>query len=421
MTFFSIVLKNLSERKVSLLLTLLSVALGVGLISSTIEISKQVEERFNQTSSGYELILGAKGSPLQIVLNTVYHLGNPTGNIPYSAYERYKRNPFVAYAIPMGLGDSYRGYRIICTSPDFFSKLKIKGDFALEFASGRVFESNEVYKVVVGSEVIAKTGLKIGDKFLATHGLQESLEEMGNVHDQHFFEVIGTLQTTNTPIDKGIYAALPTVWMLHEKESVDQQDSTEQASDEHHHEIPNEGDITAVILKAKAPIFALQLYSLINREPYAQAAFVVNEIKDLINIVGNVSDAFLFLTIVVILVAIFSVMISIYNSINERRREIAILRSLGATRSFIFGLVTMESVMVCFFGAFLGIVLCKLGLILSSQLISVKFGTVVQVGILTINELKILLVVTLAGGIAGIIPAFRAYRTDVSLNLTPIS
>ncbi|MFQ3599136.1 MAG: ABC transporter permease [Chloroherpetonaceae bacterium] len=479
MSVFSLVLSNIAQRKISVFLTALSVALGVALIAATLDIKRQVEEKFSQTSVGYELILGAKGSPLQLVLNTVYHLGNPTGNLPYSTYEMYRRSPFVSYAIPMGLGDNYRGFRIVCTTTDFFTKFNYAKDKRYELTEGRLFNDDELYAAVLGKDVAEKTGLKLGDKFVATHGLQESGGDIGKQHEHDQFTVVGILKKSGTPADKAIYASLPTVWAIHEEETHhDDNDATRKevveriygkpekdtiqlqlSAKDHHHEththsdgtphtdgdkhadhdhaherehhhdarpIPTEGDVTAILVKAKAPIFSLQLYDKINREPHAQAAFAVNEIKNLFDIVGNIDWAFLFITALVIVVALIGVMVALYNSLAERRREIAILRSLGAHRSKIFSIIALEAALVSFFGALFGVVLSKVlalvlkGFVLEKTGIEISVSLWSVVGVVPV-ELGLLVVVTLIGALAGLLPAVEAYRTDVAKNLSPVN
>lgn len=484
MSIFSLVLSNIAQRKISVFLTALSVALGVALIAATLDIKRQVEEKFSQTSVGYELILGAKGSPLQLVLNTVYQLGNPTGNLPYSTYELYRKSPLVSYAIPMGLGDNYRGFRIVCTTTEFFTKFNYAKDKNYELAEGSLFNDDELYAAVIGKDVAEKTGLKLGDKFVATHGLQESSGDVGKAHEHDNFTVVGILKKSGTPADKAIYASLPTVWAIHEEESHDDEDSSRKEAveriygkpeqdtiqlqlsaynhdhekhshehkhseksekstalhsdgtphtddDDHHHAhdhkthtVPTEGDVTAILLKAKAPIFSLQLYDKINREPYAQAAFAVNEIKNLFDIVGNIDWAFFFITALVIVVALIGVMVALYNSLAERRREIAILRSLGAHRLRIFSIIALEAAMTSFFGALFGIVLSKLLALVLKGFVLEKTGIEISVSLWSVVggvpvEVGLLVVVTLIGALAGILPAVEAYRTDVAKNLSP--
>jgi putative ABC transport system permease protein len=508
MNTFTLVLRNISQRALSVVLTGISVALGVALISATVEIRRQVEENFNQASVGYEMIVGAKGSALQLVLNTVYQLGDPVGNIPYATYLRYRNHPMVSYAIPYGLGDNYKGFRIIGTTEEIFTKFNYKPNQTFELAEGRAFKDGELYAAVLGSEVARVLGLKIGDKFVATHGLQDVSEDVAMKHEHDPMTVMGILKPTYTASDKAIYISLPTVWAIHEEEREHEQPEVkndEQAQirkdaqteaklvhqdpktevqhhdealpkggkkatgegrahhsdevalikhdeaahketnlhketaeakhsdgtphhegddhpDHHEHEkVPTEGDITAIIIKTKAPIFALQLYKIINSEPLAQAAIPTREIKSLFDIVGNINWAFLFITLLVIVVALIGVMVAIYNSLNERRRDIAIMRALGAHRTRIFGMITLEAMLISLLGAVGGVVLSKILLLLLKGMVLERTGVELSVPIFNSGEMALILIIGAVGALVGIIPAINAYRTDVAKNLSPIS
>jgi putative ABC transport system permease protein len=508
MNTFTLVLRNISQRALSVVLTGISVALGVALISATVEIRRQVEENFNQASVGYEMIVGAKGSALQLVLNTVYQLGDPVGNIPYATYLRYRNHPMVSYAIPYGLGDNYKGFRIIGTTEEIFTKFNYKPNQTFELAEGRAFKDGELYAAVLGSEVARVLGLKIGDKFVATHGLQDVSEDVAMKHEHDPMTVMGILKPTYTASDKAIYISLPTVWAIHEEEREHEQPEVkndEQAQirkdaqteaklvhqdpktevqhhdealpkggkkatgegrahhsdevalikhdeaahketnlhketaeakhsdgaahhegddhpDHHKHEkVPTEGDVTAIIIKTKAPIFALQLYKIINSEPLAQAAIPTREIKSLFDIVGNINWAFLFITLLVIVVALIGVMVAIYNSLNERRRDIAIMRALGAHRTRIFGMITLEAMLISLLGAVGGVVLSKILLLLLKGMVLERTGVELSVPIFNSGEMALILIIGAVGALVGIIPAINAYRTDVAKNLSPIS
>ncbi len=481
MSIFSLVIKNILQRKVSIALTGFSVALGVALIAATLETRRQVEENFNQSSFGYELILGAKGSALQLVLNTVYQLGDPVGNIPYSTYQKYKQHPAVEYMIPYGLGDNYKGFKIIGTSEDLFTKFAYKPEKHLEFAVGTAFKGDSAYQAVLGAEVARATGLTVGGKFIATHGLQESFGDVGQQHDHDPMTVVGILKPTYTRIDKAIYCSLPTVWAIHdinketaqerdaknheeaairkdesqavsrvsaasavekkhdhdEKKSSsakadahshDHDDHDHEAHDhgsEHEHNIPKEGDVTSAIVKMKGGKFgkmlALSFYKEVNSEPLAQVAATTEEVKKFLDIVGNINWAFLFVTALVIVVALVGVAVAIYNSLSERRREIAIMRSLGAHRSKIFSIITLEAAIIAFFGAIFGIVLSKILLFGLKNVLLERTGVELSVEIFNSVEMSLILLVAAVGAAAGILPAFSAYRTDVAKNLSPTS
>ncbi|NTV46441.1 MAG: FtsX-like permease family protein [Chlorobiales bacterium] len=445
MNIFTLVYKNILARRLSIFLTTSSVALGVALIAATIAIKNEVETNFRQSSVGYEMIVGAKGSPMQLVLSTVYMLGNPVGNIRYEVYEVLKKDRRVALALPYAFGDNYAGHRIVGTTDDVFTKFQYVPGKSYEIKEGRTFKDSSLSEAVIGSEVAKRTGLKIGDKFTATHGLQESSAEVENQHETTPFTVVGIMKSTGATADKIIYTTVNSVWEIHnhhgeeDHEAHHEEHSTAEVShsyDEHdsHAEEPvhtEVADITAVIVKVRSPLFALQFYKQINDGTLAQAAIPVNEIKSLFDIVGNVDWAFLLITMLVIVVALIGMLVAIYNSLNERRREIAIMRSLGAHRRKIFGIITLEAAIISFFGTLTGILLSKLLLLVVKGYIAQTTG--VEIGVKVLNfipvkeelsvpvEVILITIVPLIGALAGALPAISAYRTDVARNLNPVS
>ncbi len=457
MSIFTLVIKNILQRKFSVLLTIISVSLGVALIGSTLAIKEEVEKNFNQSNVGYEMIVGAKGSPMQLVLNTVFMLGNPVGNIRYEVYEKLKHDRRIALALPYALGDNYHGFNIVGTTDDLFTKFNYKVGKSFSFASGTAFEAHSKFQAVLGFDAAKSTGLKIGDEFIATHGLQESAEGIAHQHEETPFTVVGILNRTGTASDKIIYTTVESVWAVHEHELHDEHHEHEQSEelsqinepeihqapeshhkehDHHHHEgISTEDhritDLTAVLIKVRSPLFALHLYKQINDWPLAQAAIPVNEIKSLFEIISNIDWAFFLITILVIVVALIGMMVSIYNSLYERRREISIMRALGAHRSKIFSIIILEAFTISFFGALFGLFFSKLlslilkGYILETTGVEISVKLLTMISFYEITELPVELLimssVSFIGALVAIIPAIVAYKTDVSKNLSPIS
>jgi putative ABC transport system permease protein len=435
MNILTLVSKNIQQRRLSILLTTISVALGVALIAATIAIKSEVETNFRQSGVGYEMIIGAKGSPMQLVLSTVYMLGNPVGNIRYEVYEDLKKDWRIALALPYAFGDNYAGHKIVGTTDEVFTKFQYSPGKSYEIAEGRPFNNDSKFEAVIGSEVAKRTGLKIGSTFIATHGLQESSGDVGEQHDRMPFTIVGIMKPTGITADKIIYTTLRSVWEVHDhhEDEADQEHESEQP-DRSHAEEPvhaEVSDITGVIVKVRSPLFALQFYKRINDGTLAQAAIPVNEIKSLFDIVGNVDWAFLLITALVIVVALIGMLVAIYNSLNERRREIAIMRSLGAHRRKIFGIITLEAAFISFFGTLAGLLLSKVLLLLVKGYITQTTG--VEIGVKVLNfvsikegisvpvELILIMIVPLIGAFAGLVPAISAYRTDVARNLNPVS
>ena len=462
MSIFTLVIKNILQRKFSVLLTVISVSLGVALIGSTLAIKEEVEKNFNQSNVGYEMIVGAKGSSMQLVLNTVFMLGNPVGNIRYEVYEKLKHDRRIALALPYALGDNYDGFNIVGTTDDLFTKFNYKVGKSFSFASGHAFEAHSKFQAVLGFDAAKSTGLKIGDEFIATHGLQETAEGMGHQHEETPFTVVGILNRTGTASDKIIYTTVESVWAVHEHElhhehepealiadhdahmhtneheraNETQKNEHVHEHDHHHHEgISTEDhhitDLTAVLIKVRSPLFALHLYKQINDWPLAQAAIPVNEIKSLFEIISNIDWAFFLITVLVIVVALIGMMVSIYNSLYERRREISIMRALGAHRSKIFGIIILEAFTISFFGALFGLFFSKLlslvlkGYILETTGVEISVKLLTMISFYEITELPVELLimssVSFIGALVAIIPAIVAYKTDVSKNLSPIS
>lgn len=480
MSIFSLVIKNILQRKFSVFLTIISVSLGVALIASTLAIKNEVERNFNQSNVGYEMIVGAKGSSMQLVLNTVFMLGNPVGNISYDVYENLKHDRRIGLALPYALGDNYHGFKIVGSTQELFTKFNYKVGKSFSLAEGKPFQPNSKFEAVLGFETAKSTGLKIGDQFIATHGLHDSPEGVGHQHEDTPFKVVGILNRTGTTADKIIYTTVESVWAVHEHEMhhehehehehenhtgkphpkaaitevktnahdnhvhtedhshISENRNTQSSENTHEHKEhggihPEEHtitDLTAVLVKVRSPLFALQLYKQINDSPMAQAAIPVNEIKSLFDIISNIDWAFLLITVLVIVVALIGMMVAIYNSLYERRREISIMRALGAHRTKIFGIITLEALTISFLGSFLGLIFSKmLSLLLKGYIlettgvdISVQFITMASLNGITLPvELVIIFGVPLIGSIVSAIPAFDAYKTDVSKNLSPIS
>ncbi len=496
MSIFSLVIKNILQRKFSVFLTVISVSLGVALIASTLAIKHEVEKNFNQSNVGYEMIVGAKGSAMQLVLNTVFMLGDPVGNISFDVYDSLRNDRRVALALPYALGDNYRGFKIVGSTDELFSDFQYKVGQTFSFREGSSFEPHSNFQAVLGHETAKSTGLKIDDQFVATHGLQESGEGVGHKHEDTPFKVVGILNPTGTTSDKVIFTTVESVWAVHEHEMghaghddhIDGQDHhheehashedhtehthkedththhhdeehEEHAKHDHHQEHHHAGeehaadegaehhasehhaskihtehhtitDLTAILVKVRSPLFALQLYKQINDAPIAQAAIPAREINNLFQIIGNIDWAFLLITFLVIVVALIGMMVAIYNSLYERRREISIMRALGAHRSKIFGIITLEAFTISFLGAFLGLLLSKaLSMGLKSYIlqttgveISINLITMMNIaGIALPIELLLLVGVSVIGALVAMLPAFDAYKTDVSRNLSPIS
>ncbi|HRE40349.1 MAG TPA: ABC transporter permease [Ignavibacteria bacterium] len=450
MSIFKIVIKNIFERKLSSFLTIVSTMLGVGLIISILIIREETKKAFDQSATGYELIIGPKGSPLQLTLNTVFHIGLPVNNMPYKTYELLKADRRIKTAIPYVLGDNYKNHRIIGTTSDLLNEFEFIKGKKYTFKEGKTFENK--YDAVLGSDVAEKTGLKTGDKFTGSHGVESY--EFAEEHNEHDFIVTGILEKTYTPNDNVIFTSLESVWDIHyhipesdskdtlttnNKETHIHNHSNEHNHNHDHNHIHNESDkdtsvvktlnkipeerktISVVLVSLKSPVFFDLLRRQINDDKFdgiiAQAVIPLMEIKQLFDIIGNINSILLLISYLVIIVAVISILVSIYNTINERRNEIAIMRSLGAGRKDIFSMIILEGFFITGIGSISGFIIGHLAVYLMSSYISEQTGVYITGLMFGIFELYLVLGTIILGITVSILPAIKAYRTDVATNL----
>ena len=439
MTLLRIVRKNMRQRALATCLTALSVGLGVALCVAILLIRQQMQKRFEQSTLGYEMVVGAKGSPLQLVLNTVFHLDISPGNIPWALFEKLRDDKRVKLAAPFAVGDNYKGFRIVGTTDAFFREFEFEPGRRLVFAEGDCFRFSEdalmhafeeaaeraksesqaeahdheheaVFEAVLGAEVAKETGLRIGNTFIASHGLQESPEE--KLHAEEAWKVVGILAPTHTANDRAIFINLDSFYHIegHEVRETGKPDEGETGQP---------GMISSIVLKLRTPIHALALAREISDSENATAAFPAQEIRGLFQIVGNIDRVLLAQAILIVIVAGVAIAVSIYNSMSERRREIAILRALGAKRQTVFAIVVLEAVAICLIGAVAGIVGGH-GIIAAANVALEKAsGFAIAVFDFQSVELMVLAGCVILGAACGFGPAARAYRTDVAENLAP--
>jgi putative ABC transport system permease protein len=448
MNLFKIIRKNMRQRALATTLTSVSVALAVALTVAIVHIKRGLEERFQQSTLGYEMVVGAKGSPLQLVLNTVFNLDISPGNIPWSVVEKLRDDKRVAVAVPFAVGDNYHGCRIIGTTDAFrdafgyslaggrwfnFSEPALRDAFAEANARARARLAEErgeppvkpaahqhaVAEAVVGAAAAQETGLRIGQTFIAAHGLEVSPN--AEEHADNPWRIVGILAPTHTAVDRGIYINLDSFYHIegHEVRNTGKAAAAGPKTGEAKDNDPDPGQVSAVALKLRSPLHALPLYREINDGEVAMAAFPAVEVRKLFAIVGNIDRILLAQAILIGLVAGVAIAVSIYNSMSERRREIAILRALGARRGTIFAIIVLEAVAICALGAAAG-VLGGHGIVwvANAALQRVSGFTVSP---LTVESVELIVVAggVLLGALAGLGPAAQAYRTEVAQNLAP--
>ena len=411
MNTFRIVYKNIKQRSLSSMLTILSVLLGVGLVTAILILKNEIEDVFNQAATGYEIIVGPKGSSLQLTLSTVYQVGLPIQNMPLKVYDLLKNDKRVRLAIPYVFGDNYKNFRITGTVSELFSEFEYKKGIRYKLDEGSFFSND--FEAVIGKEVADKTGLKTGDTFSGSHGIESY--EGASEHSEKKFKVTGILSRTFTPSDRIIFVSMNSVWELHNHENENN------GSEDHHIISDSMKTISAVLLKLKSPVFFDLLRRQINENKYeginAQAVLPLFEIKQLFDIIGNINSVILVIAYLVIFTAAVSILVSIYNSMNERMREIAIMRSLGARRFLIMKIIIFEGMFLSAAGALLGCIAGHAAVFFLQEKISGLSGIKISGFVFSMFEVYLITGTVILGIIVSIIPAVKAYRTDVSKNL----
>jgi len=377
------------------------------MVSFIVVISEQLNDRFNRDIRGIDMVVGAKGSPLQLILSAVYQIDNPTGNIPLSEVTRIQHHPLVKWAIPLAYGDSYSGFRIVGTDTLYLSQFKA------EIAYGSRWEND--MEVVLGSSVAQQLNIGIGEHFHGTHGLQKE----GSVHEEMEYQVVGILKQTGSVADRLILTSVSSVWHIHnheEEEETDEEHEHLHSEEDHHHKVETEfpKEITALLIKFKSPMGMMQLPRFINQKTSMQAALPAIEINRLYSLMGIGFSTMQAIGFVIMCIAAISVFISLLNSLKERRYELALMRSLGASPVKLFGLIIQESLLLCFAGYFVGIVLGRVGMFIISVLAEDQFHFEVSVQSIAPVEAWLLPITLIIGLVASIIPAIQAYRTDIS-------
>jgi putative ABC transport system permease protein len=465
-----LILKQMRQRLLSTFLTCLSITLGVALAVSIMIMRHEGQSVFAQTDYGFNLLVGPKASPLQLVLNTIYHMDVSPGNIPYSLYEDMvtgrplsadgKKNPFrglIRWAIPYAVGDSYKGRRIVGTTPQLFGVDDVGNAIPAEkipefrrgehytFAQGRPFAGNK-FEAVIGAEVARNTGLKVGDVFHATHGFPGP-NDIPDVHPESW-TIVGVLNETHTANDRVLFIPLTTFYAIFEHESgleainqikgtaVAPQTPAPPPPSTAESEPSNEGyitnpdgtitpklpksdwEISAILVEARSGATLMQLQFLLRNLPDAvgvNPAAVMQEFFE--RFMSGPYQLLLIIAVLVTVVAAISILVSIYNSVTARYREIAIMRALGATRARILAIVCLEAVLVGLIGGVLGLVVGHALAAGGSVYLQALMGTGIAWWHLGWPELLYLGIVVVVAFLAGLVPAMKAYRTPVAENL----
>jgi len=398
-----LVLKSLRQHALSTGVTVLGVALAGGLVLSVWVLRDQAEQAFAGMTGGADAVLGARGSKLQLVLNAVFHLDESPGNIPWADVEEIRRHPSVDVAVPMAGGDNYRGYRVVGTTPELFERLEYAPGRKLAVrAPGRQFDPT-AREAVVGSFVARRLGLKRGDEIHPYHGL---VFDEDHQHDEDYV-VVGVLEPSNTPADRVIWIPLEGI----------------QRMSRHDPRAANEVSAVLVRFKAGSPLIGRQLETQYNREG-SRLTFawpIARIVAQLFERLAWFDRVLGLVAYVVAVLAAAAILASIYNSMNERKRELAILRALGARRRTLFGAVVLEAAAIAALGMIAGFAVHGGISALATAVLREQTGVVLEVWTWHPVLVTAPLGMILLGALVGLVPAWKAYRTDVAENLAPHS
>ncbi len=397
--------KYLVAKPLNTGLNILLLALGLAIITVLILVQDQFENKMTRDAEGIDLVVGAKGSPLQLILSSIYHIDFPTGNIELEDAVSVSKNRLIKNVIPLGMGDNYQGYRIVGTNHDYLDLYNVG------FQEGVAWE--KPFEVVLGNDVAKKLGLKAGDEFVGSHGIGSSSHE----HDEHPYFVTGVLALQDNVVDKLILTSIESVWYTHDEEH-DHQKIEAPVSTSGFPETDEDRQVTSLLIQYRNPIAAVQLPRLINSRSALQAASPSFEISRLFELLGVGVKLIQGLAIVIIVIAGLGIFIALFNSLKERKYDLAVMRTLGASRGQLFFHIVLEGIILTFLGALVGIAIGHLFLtVLVMQNEQGAIGGLTAAVFLK-EELWIVVYAIAVGIVASLIPAWTAYQTDIAKQLT---
>lgn len=449
--------RSMLARRTTAILTMIAVALSVALFAGVEKTRRAAADGFYGAVSGVDLIVGGRTGPVNLLLFSIFRIGDATSPVSYEAYERVAARPEVEWAVPISMGDSHRGYRVVGTTPSYFEHIQFGAEQHLAFAEGEGFDPHRL-ETVLGASVARDLGYQLGDKLVLAHGLGK-----GDImtHDAYKFAVVGILKPTGTPIDQALYVSLEGIERMHappghaedhDADEAHDHDHAEDAvhdhalEDDHHDHAHAEepaqahdahedadaheeheghvhlepGQVTAVLVGVKAPALALRLTYLVNMDKSEPLLAIrpAETLHALWQIVGVAERALTAVSIFVLAVGLATILIAILTSLNERRREMAILRAAGARPHHIFFLIILEAVLLAAIGAFLGLVVIHVGLFFLAPLIQDRFGLALTVLSPRWTDMALLIGTPLAAGIMALWPASRALKNALADGLS---
>lgn len=403
MTFLGLSFAYLKDRGFNTLLNIALLALAVATLVILLLFARQLETRFDRDAQGIDLVVGAKGSPLQLILSSIYQADLPTGNIPLDSIETLRAERTVAKVIPLAQGDNFRGFRIVGTEASY------PEHYGATLAAGRLWEKPS--EVVIGADVAKRLGMALGQRFIGSHGLSDDDKASG--HEQAPFIVTGILAPSSSVIDRLILTSIESVWDVHGIAHDEDEHEDEEA---HLNEMQPE--VTALLVAYASPLAAVQLPGFINRQTNMQAAVPAVEITRLLGLVGLGLDAVRALAVLLMLTAGLSIFVALYTALRQREADMAMLRVIGASSTSIFAQMIFEGVALAAAGALLGLALGHAVIAVAA----VNFRQLAELGLdatrFEPGELWIVGGALAIGFVAALLPALRVFRADIADTLT---
>jgi len=414
MTILHLAWESIMNRKFTTILTILSIAVSTSLLLGVEKTRKSARASFINTISGTDLVVGARTGGVQLLLYSVFHIGDATANVTWKTVMDIKNRREVKWIVPIALGDSHRGYRVVGTSREYFEKFKYRRNIALRFTEGRKF--SDLFDTVLGADVASSLNYKIGDKIVLAHGTGPI--SMGQDHGDTPFKVSGILEYTGTPVDRAVHVSMEAIEAIHVGwETGSFSDKENKKSPESLRKMnlsPKAVTALYVGLKSRMSTFSLQRWINTYLQEPITAILPGVIFGQLWSMIGNVEKALLIVSTLVVFTAILGMIISILASLNERRREMAILRAIGAKPIQIFTLFSAEATTIAFLGVLIGFLGLYGILFLIQPYIENLTGLYLEITAPQWNEIILMISIVVGAFLAGIVPALRAYRTSLS-------
>ncbi len=401
---------SLVARALTVGMTILAIALSVALFLGVEKVRTGAKASFADTISGTDLIIGARSGSVQLLLYSVFRIGNATNNMTWESYQDISSRPEIDWIVPISLGDSHRQFRVMGTTPAFFERYKYRSDQSLAVRDGAIM--SDIFDTVIGADVATTLGYEVGDPIVVAHGLASFSE-----HENQPFRISGILEKTGTPVDRTVVVSLEAIEAVH----VDWQSGAQIPGQATPADVIRQMDlepqaVTAALIGVKSRLQVFGLQRSINEYPQEPLLAILPGValQELWQIVSIAETALIAVSAMVVITALIGMMATIFSSLNERRREMAIFRAMGARPRVVLGLLVLEAALMAAIGAILGLALLYVGLFIGQPLIDSAFGLWLPIEAPTMREVWVLLSVVAASAIVSMVPALRAYRMSVA-------